>query len=77
MAKNIKNQKQVHYDRASDVLYLGVQKGVEDEFVEVAPGVHVELDADGGVIGVEVLNASKTLAPILRAQVLQGTKVVL
>ena len=69
MAKNIKNKKQVHYDRASDVLYLGVQKGAEEEFVEIAPGVHVELDAHGGVIGVEVLNASKMLAPILRARV--------
>ena len=67
MAKNIKNKKQVHYDRASDVLYLGMQKGAEEEFVEIAPGVSVELDACGKVIGVEVMNASRVLRPFRKS----------
>lgn len=57
----------MHYDKESDVLYLGVKKGAEEEFAEVAPGVNVELDKAGRVIGVEVLNASRVLAPITKS----------
>jgi len=39
-------------------------KGEEEEYVEVAPGVGVELDANGAVIGIEILNASEVLKPI-------------
>ena len=37
---------------------------MEEEFVEVAPGVHVELDAKGDVIGIEILKASMFFQPI-------------
>ena len=60
------SKQSVHYDRQSDVLYLGVQKGLEEEFVEIAPGVNVELDENGKVIGVEVLNASKILKKVAK-----------
>ena len=50
---------QIQYDKESDVLYLGIHKGIEEEFVEIAPGISVELDESGKVIGVEVLNASR------------------
>jgi len=56
----------VHYDKDSDVLYFGVQNGAEEEFVEVAPGVSAELDAKRKIIGIEVLNASKVLRPVLK-----------
>ena len=66
MAKDIiiKKEKMVHYDRESDILYFGVQRGAEEEFVEVAPGVSVELDNKKKVIGIEVLNASQILKPV-------------
>ena len=60
------SKQSVHYDRQSDVLYLGVQNGLEEEFVEIAPGVNVELDENGKVIGVEVLNASKILKKVAK-----------
>ena len=66
MEKVIKKQKMVHYDKESDILYFGVQSGTEEEFVEVAPGVSVELDDKKKVIGIEVLNASKMLRPAMR-----------
>ena len=67
MAKNMRNSKKIiNYDAASDVLYLGLRRGLEEEFVEVAPGINVELDENGEVIGVEVLNASKVLKPAFR-----------
>ncbi len=51
----------VHYDAKSDVLYFLVQEGEEDRFVEVAEGVNVELDAQGQLLGIEILNASHFL----------------
>ena len=59
-------QKIIHYDKQSDVLYFGVKKGIEEEFVEIAPGIGAELDIHGKIIGVEVLNASKILKPVIK-----------
>ncbi len=59
-------KKLVHYDKQSDVLYFGVQKGVEEEFVEIGPGIVAELDERGKVIGIEVQHASKILKPVQR-----------
>ena len=63
--KNIKEKKLFHYDQESDVFYIGLRRGDEDEYVEVAPGVGVELDENGQVLGIEILNASKLLQPVL------------
>lgn len=61
------NKKQlVNYDFESDILYIVAKKGREEEFVEVAPGINVELDDKGQVIGIEILNASKCLKPIAK-----------
>lgn len=51
------------YDPEADALYihLGSTKPVEAE--EVAPNVMLDFDAEGRVVGVEVLTASKVLAP--------------
>ena len=56
----------IHYDYESDVLYIAAKKAVEEEFIEVAPGINVELDDKGQVIGIEILNASKCLKPIAK-----------
>ena len=56
----------VHYDPGSDVLYIVVRKGKEEELVEIAPGINVELDDAGKVIGIEILRASKVLEPIAK-----------
>lgn len=61
-----KNQKIVNYDSQSDVLYLGIKKGAEEEFVEVSPGINVELDEKGQVIGIEILDASRVLRPVIK-----------
>ena len=65
--KEKKNKPLVRYDRASDVLYIVTRKGLEEEFTEVAPGVNVELDDKGNVLGVEILNASHTLKGFLKS----------
>ncbi|MBI2355652.1 MAG: DUF2283 domain-containing protein [Candidatus Doudnabacteria bacterium] len=61
-----KSNKIIHYDNQSDVLYLGVRKGVEEEFAEIAPGIMAELDKKGRVIGVEILNASEIFKPVIK-----------
>lgn len=55
------------YDEQSDVLYFGVKNGMEEEYVEIAPGINVELDDNHQVIGVEVLNASRVLKPLTKS----------
>ena len=49
------------------MLYIATREGVEEEFTEVAPGVNVELDRKGNVLGVEILRASHTLKDFLKS----------
>jgi uncharacterized protein YuzE len=65
--KEKKSKPLVRYDRSSDVLYIATRKGLEEEFIAVAPGVNVELDAKGNVVGVEILKASHTLKGFLKS----------
>ena len=60
-----KIQPLVNYDSGSDVLYIVTKEGIETQFTEVAPGVNVELDEHGQVIGVEILGASRILRNVL------------
>lgn len=62
---NLKS-KIINYDPKSDMLYFGIKKGSEEEFIEISPGINVELDQEGRVIGLEILNASKVLKPIVK-----------
>ncbi len=60
------NKPLVNYDVKKDIIYIATKKAKEEEFVEVAPGINVELDGKGEVIGIEILNASDFLKPIAR-----------
>ncbi len=65
--KERKRKPLIKYDPSSDVLYIATRGGVEEEFTEIAPGVNVELDKKGNVLGVEILNASHTLRDFLKS----------
>lgn len=54
----------LRYDAEFDILHLGTA-GVEDAAVEIYPGVTLELDAAGAIIGVEMVNAGRLLGPDL------------
>ena len=54
----------VHYDIDLDLLYLARQ-GVEEECVEIQPGLNLELNKEKEIIGIEILNASKVLKEII------------
>lgn len=56
----------INYDVQSDALYLVVKEGYEDKHQEIAPGVFVELDKAGEVIGVEILNASVNIGKLFK-----------
>jgi uncharacterized protein YuzE len=66
MAKNMSKKPLINYDYESDVLYIAAKKSTEEEFIEIAPGINVELDDKGQVIGIEILNASKCLKHIAK-----------
>ena len=56
----------IRYDVHSDTLFIATRTGPEEQFIEVAPGVNVELDADGRVLGIEILRASQVLRPVVK-----------
>lgn len=56
-----KAKSKIYYDKRTDVLWLNVKSGAEDRHLEVSPGISVELNKKGELLGVEILNASKTL----------------
>ena len=52
------------YDSQVDVLYL-TKEGQEEKVVEIYPGVNLEMDANGELIGVEILQTSKMLNEVI------------
>ena len=62
----MKSSRFVRYDSKSDTLYIVAGRGREEEFVEVAPGVNVELDDKGDVIAIEILKAFKFLRSVAK-----------
>lgn len=51
------------YDREADAVYIYVGRGKVASNDEVSPSVILDYDEEQRVIGIEVLNASKVLAP--------------
>jgi len=58
------NDFKVHYDEVEDILHLG-REGQENEVVELAPGVNIELDDSGKLIGIELFQASLLFRNVL------------
>lgn len=53
----------LRYDPEADAVYIKLADGAYDESEEVAPGIVLDYDAEDRVVGIEVLGASKALAP--------------
>jgi uncharacterized protein YuzE len=51
------------HDPEADAVYIGLSDARPVEGEEVAPGVILDFDEHGRVVGIEVLTASKVLAP--------------
>lgn len=54
-----KSAVKVHYDKRTDTLTLTFRAGAVKESDEVTPGVIVDRDAAGEILGIELLDASK------------------
>ncbi|KKU81096.1 MAG: hypothetical protein UY08_C0002G0009 [Candidatus Gottesmanbacteria bacterium GW2011_GWA1_47_8] len=55
---DMKQKPKVYYDQKVDALWIRVKKGPEADSAEIAPGLTVEYNAKGDIIGLEILNAS-------------------
>ena len=55
----------VFYDEEEDILYLG-KEGAEEDTIELSPGVNIELDKSGSLIGIEIFRASKLLKEVIK-----------
>ena len=64
-----KAKQKIYYDKKTDVLWLNIKSGVEEEHKEVTPGVSIELDKNGELLGIEILNASKVIGSKLNPSV--------
>ncbi len=48
-----------NYDKESDSLFIVLREGEEERFEEIVPGINIEFNKRGEIIGVEILKASR------------------
>ncbi len=65
----------VEYDQKADAMYIYVRKGKYDISEELAENVILDLDKNGRIMGIEVLDASKNLGKELVTKILCTEKV--
>jgi uncharacterized protein YuzE len=51
----------ISFDREADALYIRLDETAIDSTVEAREGVHLDLDAKGRVVGIEVLAVTRNL----------------
>lgn len=57
----VKQQPSIRYFEKEDVLHLVFSEEEEANSFEISPGITVELNNEGEIIGVEILNATRFL----------------
>lgn len=65
----------VEYDKKADALYIWVRKAKYDISEELAENVILDLDKNGRIIGIEVLDASKNIGQELVTKILNTEKI--
>lgn len=55
----------VFYDEKEDILYIA-KEAKEIEAVEFSPGINIELDETGKLIGVEIFKASRLFKDVIK-----------
>ncbi len=56
-----KVKQKVYYDKKTDVLWINIKSGAEEEYKEITPEINIELGKKGELLGIEIFNASKFL----------------
>jgi uncharacterized protein YuzE len=65
----------VEYDEKSDAMYIWLRKAKYDISEELAENVVLDLDKNGRIIGIEVLDASKNLGKDIVTRILNNEKI--
>ena len=65
----------VEYNEKADAMYIWLRKAKYDISEELAENVVLDLDKNGRIIGIEVLDASKNLGKELVTRILSTEKI--
>jgi uncharacterized protein YuzE len=60
--REAKAMTEITYDPEADAVYIAVGRGKVDRTEETGPFIY-DVDAEGHIVGIEILSASKVLAP--------------
>jgi len=66
---------QVEYDQKADAMYIWLRKAKYDISEELAENVVIDLDKNGRIIGIEVLDASKNLGKELVTKIINTERI--
>jgi len=55
----------IEYHSDTDMLYFRLADGTSVESEEIAPGIVLDFDQEGRLVGIEVEDASKRIDPLL------------
>lgn len=66
----------VEYDQKADAMYIWLRKAKYEISEELAENVIIDLDMNGRIIGIEVLDATKNLGKELVSRILKTEKIV-
>lgn len=64
------NNPKMHYFPEEDIIHIAISDGEEVESLELSPNITAELNAEGELIGVEIIKASL----FLRDSILETTQ---
>ncbi len=56
----------IKYDKETDVIYISFTENKIAESDEEKPGIILDYDSEGGIVGIEILQASKKINQPLR-----------
>ena len=54
----------IEYDPEADALYIQVREARPADNIDIEDGVTVDVDEQGHIVGLEILDASKRLSPL-------------
>ena len=63
------NKTKMVYFEKEDILHLAISEELESNSLELSPNITAELNSDGELIGIEILNAST----FIRESILEST----
>ena len=52
------NKTKMKYFKDDDIIHINISDGIETNSVELSPNITAEIDKNGELIGIEILNAS-------------------